>query len=189
MFLAAVSDSQEIMTMKTTSLVIALALSAFGCANSATPASNPSAGLACNQLSAESNQLVSTVLTPGATYGAQPLVETRLIARAHNPRVVKGAEVQLPAPQGVTKEHLERVLTCHAASGVAAHSADPFHPSGGSVRDVTVKSSGGALAIQIRGDGAAANHDILSRAKSLTTPAADVTVEQVGQLTSSTTAL
>jgi hypothetical protein len=166
--------------MKKMTLLVSFALAAIGCANSPSP-STPSASLACNQLPADSNQLVSRVLTPGATHGAQPLIEQPIAARAHQPRVVVGAEVQMPAPAGVTKEYLERVLTCHADSGVAAHSADPFHPQGGSVRDVAVKSWGGALAIQIRGNGTEANRDILNRAKALTTPATDVTVEQVGQ--------
>jgi deferrochelatase/peroxidase EfeB len=168
--------------MKTTTLALAFALSAFGCANSATPAASPSASLACTQLPAESNQLLTNVLTPGATYGAQALTERRVIARAHQPTVVVGAEVHMPAPQGVTKEYLERVLTCHATTGVAAHNADPFHPSNGSVQDIAVKSSGGALAIQIRGNDRASSQEILNRAKSLTTPATNVTIEQVGSI-------
>jgi hypothetical protein len=172
----------SIFTMKTTILAAAIALGAAACSTSNQSVEVPrSAQLACSQLPADAPQLVSQVLTPGATYGARAISETRVIARAHQPQVVVGAEVALPAPEGVTKEYLQRVLTCHADTGVAAHSADPFHPSSGSVREIAIRSSGAALAIQIRGDNSDANREILSRAHALTTPAADVTVEQVGQ--------
>lgn len=168
--------------MKNTILAAALVLGAAACSNPNQSVEVPrSAQLACSQLPADAPQLVSKVLTPGATYGARPLSETRVIARAHQPKVVVGAEVALPAPEGVTKEYLQRVLTCHADTGVAAHSADPFHPSSGEVRDIAIHSSGAALAIQIRGTNSDANREILSRAEALTTPAADVQVEQVGQ--------
>lgn len=167
--------------MKTTIFASALILGAVACSQSNQPVAAPrSAQLACSELPADASQLVSHVLTPGATYGARPISETRIIARAHQPQVVVGAEVALPAPQGVTKEYLQRVLTCHADTGVAAHSADPFHPASGSVRDIAIKSSGAALAIQIRGTNSDANREILSRAEALTTPSADVKVEQVG---------
>lgn len=167
--------------MKSIVFTLALGLSAFGCASSAAHTPPRSAALACSQLPSDSNQLLSNVLKPGSTYGARAVTQTKVIARAHQPTVVVGAEVQLPAPEGVTKEYLERVFTCHADTGVAAHSADPFHPSSGSVRDVAVRSSGAALAIQIIGDSPSTNREIWSRAQSLTMPSADVTVEQVGQ--------
>jgi hypothetical protein len=80
-------------------------------------------------------------------------------------------------------------LTCHADTGVAAHAADPFHPSSGSVREIAIRSSGAALAIEIRGDNSDANREILSRAQTLTTPAADVKVEQIGQEASTSAVL
>lgn len=167
--------------MKNTILAAAIVLVAAACSNSNQPVNTPrSAQLACSQLPADSNQLVSHVLTPGSTYGARPISETRVIARAHQPKVVVGAEVALPAPEGVTKEYLERVLTCHADTGVAAHAADPFHPAAGRVRDISIESSGASLAIQIRGTSDEANREILSRAQALTTPSTDVRVEQVG---------
>lgn len=169
--------------MKTLIIATATALGAVACANSATPSANTATGgqLACSQLPAESAQLRDLVLTPGATNGATAVTETRVIARAHQPTVVVGAEVSLPAPQGVTQQYLERVLTCHAASGAAAHAADPFHPTAGAVKDVAIRSHGGTFAIQIRGENPATGREILARAQALTTPAADVTVEQVGQ--------
>lgn len=168
--------------MKTTILAALAILTVAACSSANQAVEVPrSAQLACSQLPSDAPALVSRVLTPGATYGARAISETRVIARAHQPQVVVGAEVALPAPEGVTKEYLQRVLTCHADTGVAAHAADPFHPSTGEVRDIAIKSSGAALAIQIRGTNSDANREILARAQSLTTPATDVTVEQVGQ--------
>lgn len=169
--------------MKTFIIAAAIALGAVACANTATSQTNTASGgqLACSELPAESAQLRNLVLTPGATNSAKPVTETRVIARAHQPTVVVGAEVSLPAPQGVTQQYLERVLTCHAASTAQAHAADPFHPSVGQVTDVAIRSNGGTFAIQIRGENPATGREILARAQALTTPAADVTVEQVGQ--------
>jgi hypothetical protein len=184
MFLARPFSPESYFTMKKTIFATALVLGAVACSNSNQAVSAPrGAQLACAQLPADAPRLVTQVLTPGATYGARAISETRVIARAHQPQVVVGAEVALPAPEGVTKEYLQRVLTCHADTGVAAHAADPFHPASGSVRDIAIRSSGAALAIQIRGTNADANREILSRAQALTTPATDVTVEQVGQAT------
>lgn len=168
--------------MKNTIATLALAVSAFGCANAPQAATPRSVALACNQLPADN--VLASVLTPGATFDAKPIKEIKVIARASQPEVLVGAEVQLAAPPTVTKEYLERVLTCHAYTGVAAHSADPFHPTDGSVSQIDVQSKGGTLAIQIRGNSKAANRDILGRARNLTTPSADVTVEQVGQAAS-----
>ncbi len=173
--------------MKTTILAVTLVLGAAACSNSNQPVAVPrSTQLACSQLPSDANQLVGHVLTPGATHSVRPLSETRVIARAHQPQVVAGAEMALPAPHGVTQEYLERVLTCHADTGVAAHAADPFHPASGSVSGVAVKSAGGAFEIEIRGNNVAANREILARARELTTPSTDVKVEQVGATTPNT---
>lgn len=161
---------------------LALATSTFACASAPPYASSPqSVALACNQLPADSQQLVDSVLAPGATFDAKPIKEVRIRVRASQEEQLVGAQVQLPAPQNVSREYLERVLTCHAYTAVAAHQADPFHPSVGGIRDIDVKSQGATLAVQIRGTSKAANQDILQRAQQLTTPTTDVRVEQVGQ--------
>jgi hypothetical protein len=164
---------------------LALAASAIGCASSAHPAASPQrVSLACNQLPADSQQVLNSVLTPGATFDARPIKEIRVRARASQEAELVGAQLQIPAPHNVSKEYLERVLTCHANSNVAAHDADPFHPSVGSVRAIDVKSEGATLAVQIRGSNKATNREILHRAERLSTPSSDVTIEQVGSTTS-----
>lgn len=167
--------------MKNQILIAAFAASAaFGCASSAQTAVSPQrVSLACNQLGPDSQELVTSVLAPGATSAAAPIKEIRVRARASQEAELVGAQVRLPAPQNVSKEYLERVLTCHANTAVAAHEADPFHPSVGRVKAVDVESVGGTLAIQIRGNSKAANKDIWQRAQQLATPTTNVTVEQV----------
>lgn len=158
----------------------ALAASAFGCSH-ATPAASPQrVALACNQLPADSQQVLDSVLAPGSTFDATPIHEIKVRVRASQEPELVGAQVQLPAPNNVSKEYLERVLTCHSYANVAANNADPFHPSVGNVSSIDVKSQGSTLAIQIRGNNKAANKDILARAQQLTTPTTDVTIEQVG---------
>lgn len=160
---------------------LALVPSVFGCATAPQHAVSPqSVALACNQLPGDSQQVLNSVLTPGATFDAKPIHEIRVRARASQEAQLVGAQVQLPAPQNVSKEYLERVLTCHANTSVAASMADPFHPSVGSVHSVNVESNGATLAVKIRGNNKAANHDILQRAEQLTTPTTDVQIEQVG---------
>jgi hypothetical protein len=171
--------------MKNTTLIATFAvIAAAGCASSTHPVARPQqAGLACNQLDADSQQVLASVLAPGATFNAEPIKEVRVRVRASQEAEVVGAQVHLPAPQNVSKEYLERVLVCHTNTSVAAHGADPFHPSVGHVNRVNVRSLGGTLAIQIRGNNRAANNDILQRSQQLTTPT-DVTVEQVGTVDS-----
>lgn len=168
--------------MKTRSLVSIAIFAAFGCASHPNqPSRAPqSTQLACSQLSSDSTALLSRVLTPGSTSGARPLTETRFVARAHQPTTLVGAQMDLPAPEGVTKEYLQRVLTCHADVGAALHASDPFHPSTGTVVDIAVRSSGAMFAIQIRGDETATGEVILARVRELSAPTVDVGVEQVG---------
>lgn len=168
----------------TTIATLAFAASAAACAAAPRYASSPQrVALACNQLPADSQQIVDSVLTPGATFDAKPLTEIRVLTRASEQAVLVGAQVRLPAPPNVSKEYLERVLTCHANSNVASNAADPFRPAVGSVSSVDVKSEGATLAVQIRGSDKFATQDILERAELLTAPSTDVTVQQVGLTT------
>ena len=78
------------------------------------------------------------------------------------------------AARGVTRQYLERSLECHARRGQALNAADPLVPSRGSVRDVDVRSAGGAFSIRILGDGPAAGSAILQRARALSSGAVSV---------------
>jgi hypothetical protein len=106
-----------------------------------------------------------------------------MVARAiHRNRTV-GAELYLHAPRTVTGEFLERSLTCHAMMGHPAHPNDPLHPTEGSVRRVSVRSAGGAFAVQVVGDTPRAGREIWARARAFAA-SSNVDVKQVSSSTS-----
>jgi hypothetical protein len=124
------------------------------------------------------NEASAEFYTPGRVYAARKLEKREHTARAIQINRVVGAELYLHAPRNVTSEFMERALICHARSGHAAHPNDPLHPSEGSVRRVSVRSTGGNLVVEVVGDGPQAGREIWARASAFAS-SSHVDVRQV----------
>lgn len=129
------------------------------------------------------NDATAEFYRPGQVYAAQAIERREVVARAIQRNRTVGAELYVHAPRTVTGEFLERSLTCHAMMGAPAHPNDPLHPSEGSVRRVSVRSAGGAFAVQVLGDSPQAGREIWARARAFAA-SADVDVKQVASSTS-----
>lgn len=150
---------------------------AWGCASQTPTTQVASAG--CTDL-ADGQRVLNHLYQPGSVHAAKPIERKQFIARAIQPKHTVGAKLYVHAPEGVTKEYMERALTCHATGGASAHPNDPLHPSVGSVVDVDVTSAGSSFAVHVVGDGPQAGKEIWSRARAL--QQSSVSVEQVASL-------
>ncbi len=103
----------------------------------------------------------------GAAFAVSPIRETVFLARAIQPVRTMGAVVHVHAQPGMTQQYLERALQCHARGGQAVNPADPLVLQEGAIRDIDVRSAGGAFAVRIVGDSPAAGRAIFERAESL----------------------
>lgn len=157
--------------------LVGATLSLAACASSPAEPS-VAATSACAGLPNAQAEAVS-LYQPGVMYAASPVEEKVFIARAIQPVRTFGADVYVRAQKGMTEQYLERVLSCHTASGVAAHPNDPLHPSEGRIAELSVRSAGDSLAIRIIGDSPSTGQEILQRARSVTSSGAEVTVEQL----------
>ncbi len=168
--------------MKFTTFAIAVvtAGAVASCAHSEAQSPRVAGASGCNNLSEDG--LVEQVYSPGAIYAAKPIKKRIFYARANQPVRTVGAKMYLHAPQGVTGEYLERRLACHAQSGTSAHPNDPLHPSVGSVKSVSVDSTGGSFAINIVAKDPKTGQEIWQRAEALS-GTGDASVQQVGAAT------
>lgn len=162
-------------------VVAGIAALTFGCSQTAAEPRVASAGCA----SLPEDGLVDNFYAPGSVYAAEPIKQRMFHARALQPTRTVGAKLYVRAQPGVTQEYMERRLSCHAATGVAVHGNDPLHPSRGSVADVDVKSAGGGFAVHVVGSDSEAGREIWNRARSMSSGAGSVSVEQVSSTTSS----
>lgn len=103
----------------------------------------------------------------GAAFSVRPIRETQFLARALQPVRTMGATIHVHAQPGMTQQYLERALECHARRGQAVSPADPLVLEDGAIRDVDVRSAGGAFAVRVYGDSPAAGRAIFERAESL----------------------
>ncbi|MCA9614911.1 MAG: hypothetical protein R3B40_20665 [Polyangiales bacterium] len=103
----------------------------------------------------------------GSAFAVRPIRERVFLARALQPVRTMGATVHVHAMPGMTQQYLERALQCHARGGQAVNPSDPLVIQDGAIRDVDVRSAGGAFAVRIIGDSPAAGRAIMERAESL----------------------
>lgn len=107
------------------------------------------------------------VYSADALFAVRPVRETVFLARAIQPVRTMGATLHVHAQPGMTQQYLERALECHARGGQAVSPSDPFVIEDGSVRDIDVRSAGGAFTVRIVGDSPAAGRAIFERAEAL----------------------
>jgi len=163
--------------MKFESTLLALALAASGCAAGAQKHANaPLASAQCAGLQDVDRQ-VAELYSPGNVERVQPLYRTEFLARAIQHRSVSGAEIHVPAQQGMNDAYVERVLSCHATSGANVHPNDPLRVA--NVRGVDVQSHGPRLVISITGADRRAGQEILERARALHGNATEIEVRQL----------
>jgi hypothetical protein len=161
--------------------LIGLTVALGACASGRQTDARVAAASACQGM--VGNEATAEFYKPGQVYGAQEIERREIVARAiHRTRTV-GAELYVHAPRNVTGEYLERALTCHATMGQPAHPNDPLHPSEGSVRRVSVRSAGGAFAVQVVGDSPQAGREIWARARAFAA-GSNVDVRQVARASS-----
>ncbi len=164
--------------MKTISALVMLGMFAIGCAQSGAEPKTVAGAGGCS--AANDSELIGHVYSAGTIYAAKPIKKRVFLARANQPIRTFGAQLYMHAPKGVTKEYMERQLTCHAAAGGTVHPNDPLKPSAGAVADIDVRSAGGDFAIEVIGHDHHAGRDIWQRAQSISGGAGAVQVEQVG---------
>lgn len=170
-----------------TILLSAAAVSLLACSNAGgKPSVAASAG--CAQLG-DVRQAATALYAPGNLYAAKPVRKKIFNARAIQPERTMGADLYLHAQQGVTPEYVERVLSCHAASGTAAHPNDPLHPESGRIAELSVRSAGPSLAVRVIGDSPATGKEIYQRAEAMTSSSGSVSVEQVASAAVNSTEL
>ena len=154
-----------------------LALAVGGCGAAAqTQTSSQLAGVQCASLSDVDRQ-VAEILAPGNIERVEPVYRTEFVARAIQNRYLAGADVLVPAQQGMSQGYVERVLTCHAAAHAAAPSADPLTVA--NLRDVAVSPRGQRLVIRIEGSDRASGKAVWERARALHDRATNVEVRQL----------
>ncbi len=93
---------------------------------------------------------MSVVYEPGAIYDVKPITRRTFFTPEEE---IVGAKLYVHARPGVTKEYLERQLSCHAVAGQPAHPSDPLNPSSGRIAEVDVHSAGGGFSIHVIGEG------------------------------------
>jgi hypothetical protein len=121
---------------------------------------------ACSGVSLD-DSVRQQVYGSGSAFSVRPVRETVFLARALQPVRTMGATIHVHAQAGMTRQYLERALECHARRGQAVSPADPLVLQDGAVRDVDVRSAGGAFAVRVIGDSPAAGRAIFERAESL----------------------
>lgn len=166
-------------------LIAGAALTLAACA-SASQKPSVAAGSACSTLpnaQAEAAALYET----GVMHAAKPVEKKEFVARAIQPTRTYGADVYVAAREGMTEQYVQRVLSCHAANGSAAHPNDPLHPTQGQLTELSVRSAGSNLAIRIVGDSPSTGQEIWQRAQALTSSGGQVSVEQVAGASSGPT--
>lgn len=165
--------------MNTTPFItLALSLTLGGCASTGASSPTVAAGAACSQVAANDPTLAA-FYEPGAIRNARELRRTEFLARAIQPTRTVGAELQVHARPGMTAEYLQRALSCHAAGSAPRHPNDPLHPSQGAVAELTVRSSGTAFTVSVRGDSYDTGKEIWNRAESFAAQSTSSAVEQV----------
>jgi hypothetical protein len=158
--------------------IIAACSGLLACASTPAAPQHASSTAACERLG-DTDMALAAVYEPGNVTNAKKLQERVFRARAIQPLQTVGAELHVPAQPALTQQYMERVLTCHAAAGRAAHPNDPLVPEHGRVASVTVRSMGDGFAVRILGEDPASGREIWRRAEAFTQPADAVTVEQV----------
>lgn len=160
------------------SLIVAAAALPFtvACAGSQTAASS-SGGDHCGELN--SHQVVSKLYEDGAIYDAHPIEERVFRARGLTPNETLGASLYVKAEPGLTSPYLQRVMSCHVASGQPAHPNDPMFPQSGKIAQLKVREAKHGFAVDVRADKPAVGREIWQRAKSITEPGGSVQGEQV----------
>jgi hypothetical protein len=147
------------------------------CACASTTSQPRIAASRCSGL--QSVESVRALYAPGNIRKVEPIYTTQILARAIQPTYVSGANVYVDAQPGLHEGYVERVLSCHAASGSAEDPRDPLIARG--VADVDVSNAGTMLRIAIRGTDRAAGKDIWQRARALYARG-EVSVEQLSAL-------
>jgi hypothetical protein len=138
-------------------------------------------GASCSSLEG-SQETLAELYKPGTIYRADPIEETVFHARASTPVYVMGASLKVRAEPGMSAPYMQRVLACHAASGGAVHPNDPLFPKSGTLAKLSVEESKFGFAINVVGDSRKTGEEILKRAETLTGQGANVDVQQVSNL-------
>lgn len=163
---------------KVSFLISAAALSlTMGCAGTQSTSTAAASGEYCGQVN--SHQVVSQLYTGGAVYDAHPIQERVFRARALQPNETLGASLYVKAEPGLTSPYLQRVMSCHVASGQPAHPNDPLFPQSGKIAKLQVREVKHGFAVDVRADKPAVGREIWQRAQSITGPANSVHGEQV----------
>lgn len=117
-------------------------------------------------------------LEPGQVRSVAALHEKELVARAIERQRLVGAELRVAAESGVTREYLERALSCHAAKGEPSSDRDPVAIAP-SVR-VRVEGDDGSFRIRVTSKDAGVAQQIWQRAEEYQSPPR-VEIEQVAR--------
>ena len=151
------------------------ALAMVGCGGSSHQAASQRA--ACQGV--DTQGAVARIYSEASSGSAAPLYKTGVRTRAISTRYVSGSELTVPAPEGMSGEYIQRVLTCHSATGAQAHPNDVL---AGNLEpaSVQVRSAGASYRIAIEGRNRDDGKRIWSKAQALTQGGGgSVEVEQV----------
>jgi hypothetical protein len=141
------------------------------------PTTTASSGDHCGAIDA--HQIVTQLYDEGAVYDAHPIQERVFRARALQPNETLGASLYVKAEPGLTSPYLQRVMSCHVASGQPAHPNDPLFPQSGKIAELKVREAQHGFAVDVRSDQPAVGREIWQRAQSITESGGSVEGEQV----------
>lgn len=166
---------------------ICLALAVGGCgAATQTQASSQLAGVQCASLS-DLDRQAAEILAPQNIERVEPVYRTEFLARAIQHRYVVGADLYVPAQQGMNRGYVERVLTCRAATHTDTPSSDPLTVA--NLRDVDVTARGQGFVIRIEGSNRASGKAVWERARALHDRSTSVEVRQLSAVPASVQSL
>ncbi|MGD8861911.1 MAG: hypothetical protein PVI30_18010 [Myxococcales bacterium] len=157
-------------------LVISVAVLAGCAANTSQQGSSTAISHNCAGIEDVSGQVAD--LYANKVSAVKPVHEKIFLARAIQPEVVTGAELYVPAEPGMSGAYLDRLMSCHAGSGVAsAHPNDPVRVAG--VERVDVDEVGSNYRITVTGEDREAGRAIWRSAEQLGRSGGSVRVQQL----------
>lgn len=176
------------MSNKRFALITVGVMLAAGCATTShQTASHQVAGTRCASLS-DLDERVHQLLAASNIERVTPAYHEVPHFDGPKPLYVEGAEIYIPAEQGLNEAYVERALSCYAAS--ASGTGQAHHPlRADGIRSISAREAGQALRVTIRGVDRKAGEEIWKRTQALRNPAGTIEIRQLSSTSARTSAM